>query len=313
MIIASCPLRVSLLGGSTDLEDFINKNQSGQVINFPINLYTYVNLNKRHDNNFLIQYAQTEKLSTRNINDIKNDVVRVVLEYFNVTTPLTITLTADIPSHGSGLASSSSFMISMIKAVSSFQKLNLSDIEICNIALKLERIFNPLVGRQDPYGCGLKGFKHLYFEKNKKPLITLYNHSYFNNFNLNLVPVGGKGRKSTDVLKSLDINKRKILYKDVIKGDTFINNQLFDKLNQLISKGWENKKATSSLILNKNVVKTENYLKHYNEFKENCIESYKLCGAGNGGYMLVISNNACSFDTGIKISIDNRGIKSWEL
>ena len=115
------------------------------------------------------------------------------------------------------------------------------------------------------------------------------------------------------MLKSLDINKRKILYKDVIKGDTFINNQLFDKLNQLISKGWENKKATSSLILNKNVVKTENYLKHYNEFKENCIESYKLCGAGNGGYMLVISNNACSFDTGIKISIDNRGIKSWEL
>ena len=182
MIIASCPLRVSLLGGSTDLEDFINKNQSGQVINFPINLYTYVNLNKRHDSNFLIQYAQTEKLSTRNINDIKNDVVRVVLEYFNVTTPLTITLTADIPSHGSGLASSSSFMISMIKAVSSFQKLNLSDIEICNIALKLERIFNPLVGRQDPYGCGLKDFKHLYFEKNKKPLITLYNHSYFNNF-----------------------------------------------------------------------------------------------------------------------------------
>ena len=80
MIIASCPLRVSLLGGSTDLEDFINKNQSGQVINFPINLYTYVNLNKRHDSNFLIQYAQTEKLSTRNINDIKNDVVRVILE-----------------------------------------------------------------------------------------------------------------------------------------------------------------------------------------------------------------------------------------
>ena len=312
MIIASCPLRVSLLGGSTDLEDFINENQSGQVIIFPINLYTYVNLNKRHDNNLLIQYAHTEKLPIKNINDIKNDVVRVVLKYFNITTPLTITLTADIPSHGSGLASSSSFMISMIKAISVFKELDLSDIEICNIALKLERIFNPLVGRQDPYGCGLKGFKHLYFEKNKKPLINLYNHSYFKSFNLNLVPVG-KGRKSTDVLKSLDINKRKILYKDVIKGDIFINNLHFDKLNQLISKGWKNKKATSPLISNEDVIKTENYLEHYNEFKENCIKSYKLCGAGNGGYMLVISNKTCGFNTGIKVTIDNRGIKSWEL
>ena len=63
MIVASCPLRVSLLGGSTDLEDFISEYGYGQVINFPINLYTYVSINKRYDGKFLIQYSKTESVN----------------------------------------------------------------------------------------------------------------------------------------------------------------------------------------------------------------------------------------------------------
>ena len=42
--------------------------------------------------------------------------------------------------------------------------------------------------------------------------------------------------------------------------------------------------------------------------------SYRLCGAGNGGHMLVISKNEIKFDVfNIKINIDNRGMKSWTL
>mgnify|MGYP001264567836 CR=1 FL=1 len=312
MIVSSCPLRVSLLGGSTDLEDFIDKYKSGQVINFPVNLYTYVSLNERKDKNFLIQYSSTEKISVKNRKDIKNDVVRVALEYFKIKTPLTITLTADIPSHGSGLASSSSFMISMVKALSTFKNLELSDIEICDISLNLERKFNPLVGRQDPYGCGLKGFKKMFFGKNKLPQITLYDHSFFKKFNLNLVPIG-KGRKSTEVLKSLDYDKRKILYDKVNLGNDLIVHSKFDKLNHLVLEGWESKKLTSPLILNDEVKKIENYLKSYNNLEPNCTLSYKLCGAGNGGYMLVISELDSNFNLGIRIDVDFKGIKSWEL
>ena len=95
MIIASCPLRVSFLGGSTDLEDFIEEYGRGEVINFPINLYTYVSINKRYDGKFLIQYSKIE--SVDNISDIQNELVRVVLEHFNVKTPITVALNADIP------------------------------------------------------------------------------------------------------------------------------------------------------------------------------------------------------------------------
>ena len=42
--------------------------------------------------------------------------------------------------------------------------------------------------------------------------------------------------------------------------------------------------------------------------------SYKLCGAGNGGHMLVITKNEIKFGVfNIKINIDNRGMKSWTL
>lgn len=314
MIIASCPLRVSLLGGSTDLEDFISKYDYGQVINFPINLYTYVSINKRYDGKYLIQYSKTE--SVTKVSSIKNDLVRVVLEYFNIDTPITIALNADIPSHGSGLASSSSFIIAMIKATSVFKKIELSDYEVCDIALKLERKFNPLVGRQDSLGCGLKGFKHLFFKLNQKLKITPFNNLYFDNHDLYLIPITKNGRKSTNILKSLGLKERKSIYDKVEYGIKALENNDFKEFNNLVLKSWEEKKKTSSLIVTPNVLKLEN------EIKDTKIPLYyKLCGAGGGGYILLIKEKSINIpkfgllekNSYIKINIDNRGIKTWEL
>jgi len=318
MIISSCPLRVSLLGGSTDLEDFISEYGYGQVVNFPVNLYTYVSINKRYDGKYLIQYSKTE--SVTKISNIKNALVRVVLEYFNINTPITVALNADIPSHGSGLSSSSSFIIAMIKSTSIFKGLELSDYEICDIALNLERKFNPLVGRQDPLGCGLKGFKHLYFKSNKKLKITPFNNLYFDNHDLYLIPVTKTGRKSTDILKSLGLKERKVICDKVEQGIKYLGNNNFKEFNNLILKSWEEKKKTSSLIVTPNVLRLEKEIK-----KIKTPLYYKLCGAGGGGYILLIkekSKELLSYtpefgflekNSYIKINIDNRGIKTWEL
>ena len=314
MIIASCPLRVSLLGGSTDLEDFISEYGYGQVISFPINLYTYVSINKRYDGKFLIQYSKTE--SVDKVSDIKNDLVKVVLEYFKIKTPITVALNADIPSHGSGLASSSSFILSMIKATSIFKGLELSDYEICKLALHLERKFNPLVGRQDPLGCGLKGFKHLYFKPNNKIKITPFNNNYFNTLDLYLIPISKDGRKSTNILKSLNLKERKLICDKVNQGIKALESNSFKEFNNLILDTWEEKKKTSPLIVTPNVLGLEEKIQN-----TKVPLYYKLCGAGGGGYMLLIKDkldNLSKFgllkrNSYIKINIDNRGIKTWEL
>ena len=307
MIIASTPLRISLLGGSTDLEDFIEYNGNGKVISFPVNLYTYIAINERYDDRFLIQYSKKEYV--KSVSEIKNDVVRVVLEYFNVKNPLTITLTADIPSDGSGMAASSSFTLSMIKAISTFKKINLSDMEICLLGLELERKFNPLTGRQDTIGCGVKGFKHLKFSKGEAtPTIKFYSNEYFNSHNFYLVSVG-QGRSSTNVLKSLNLKERMNLYKSVKNGDLDIQKNDFKSLNSLILKSCEDKKQTSPLILNSNIYQMENVIKNIDG-----VLSYRLCGAGNGGYMMVVSEKRIKFDTfNIKINIDKRGMVQWVL
>jgi len=307
MIIASTPLRISLLGGSTDLEDFIEYNGDGKVISFPVNIYTYISINERYDGKFLVQYSKKEYV--KSVSDIKNDVVRVVLEHFNIDTPLTITLTADIPSDGSGMAASSSFTLSMIKAISTFKKINLSDMEICLLGLELERKFNPLTGRQDTVGCGIKGFKYLNFLNDEPtPIIKFYSNEYFNNHHFYLVSVG-QGRSSTSVLESLGLEKRLNLYNTVKDGDENIRKNKFESLNTLILNSWEDKKETSPLVMNDDISRIENIIKNTNG-----VLSYRLCGAGNGGYMLVVSKNKIKFDEfNIKIDIDNRGMKSWTL
>ena len=171
MIISKCPLRISLAGGSTDLQAFIDEFGYGSVINFAADLHTYVTIStdrfgeSSKNNKYIINYSRREEETE--ISKIKNDIARECFQHFN-TPPNTSSLTADIFSSGSGLASSSSYLIAFIKALVTKNKINLSNKNICELALILERKFNPLTGYQDPYGCGIGGFKKININK-KQP------------------------------------------------------------------------------------------------------------------------------------------------
>ena len=164
MYIASCPLRVSLFGGSTDNPYFVEKYGKGSVISFTSNLKTYITLHEdklgynMQGRKYIVNYSKREE--TEFISDIKNELVRIVLNYF-VCLPLTVSMTSDAYSQGSGLASSSSYIIALIKCISMFNNLHLTDVEICELSLKLEQEINPYCGYQDPYGCGIGGFKRI--------------------------------------------------------------------------------------------------------------------------------------------------------
>ena len=98
MIITRCPLRISLAGGSTDLDAFMDKFGNGSVISFPCNLYTYIYLQRdrlgyNHDGYYVINYS--EKEISKSIQNIKNDIVREALKKFPVD-PLGITFYSDI-------------------------------------------------------------------------------------------------------------------------------------------------------------------------------------------------------------------------
>ena len=80
MIISSCPLRISLVGGSTDNPKFLEKYGTGSVISFASNLHTYITLHQdvfgatSLDKKYIINYSKRE--SVYNVHDIENELIR---------------------------------------------------------------------------------------------------------------------------------------------------------------------------------------------------------------------------------------------
>jgi D-glycero-alpha-D-manno-heptose-7-phosphate kinase len=310
MIISSCPLRISLFGGSTDNPFFIKKYGYGSVISFTCDLKTYATISQdkfgfnKDQHKYIINYSAREEVS--NIQEIKNDVVRVVLEYFNMP-PIHITLFSDAYSQGSGLASSSSYLISLIKSCCLFLNKHITDIEICELAFKLEQKINPYCGYQDAYGCGIGGFKKIDFEKCNTVKYEFLTTELFEKYDFDLV-FTGITRNSKNILKNIpeNIDKSLPLLKTAEDAYNVLKIKDYKQFLHLLNISWQQKKTTSALITEnphiKNIDKT--FLEDQN------IIAHKLCGAGNGGFFLIISNpNSLKTSYGsIKIKMASNGV-----
>jgi len=315
MYVASCPLRVSLFGGSTDNPFFVDKYGYGAVISFTCDLKTYVTISQdkfgfnKDQHKYIINYSRREEVSS--VDEIENDVVKVVLQYFQMP-PVQVTLTSDAYSQGSGLASSSSYIISLIKACSMFKGISMTDTEICYLAYELERKFNPYCGYQDPYGCGVGGFKKIEFQRGGIVKYDFQTKELFDYYDAHLV-FTGVTRNSRGVLKSITDNLDKIpplldtlnvAYDCLLQRDheTFLSE---------INKSWDQKKQTTSAV-NENPK-----IKEMDEFLLNSplVISHKLCGAGNGGFFLTFSekDKLTLPYSSVKINVSPDGVKGKKL
>lgn len=316
MIITSCPLRVSLVGGSTDHPKFIEKYGFGSVISFASTLRTYVTIHEdifgtnTIDNNYVINYSKRE--SVKHISDIQNELIRYCFEYLDVK-QINCSLTSDIFSVGSGLAASSSYLLSLIKSIHILDDKKITEFEICKMAEKIEKLFNPLVGQQDFYGS-IGGLKKIKFYKDEDPEIRFLNTKIFNTLDMYLMYTGVL-RSSTSVLESVDIDMSVPLLTDVIDLENAINDCNINQFNDIINRSWENKKKTSQYICeNEILVEMDEKLKTDNE-----VLSHKLCGAGNGGFFLIFTEKNKQLEMEKKynnikqITISETGIKSINL
>tara|TARA_B100000131_G_C18075755_1_gene596276 strand:+ start:195 stop:1145 length:951 start_codon:yes stop_codon:yes gene_type:complete len=290
MYISSCPLRIALFGGSTDNPYFIQRYGRGSVINFTCSLKTYIALHEdklgfnKEGRKYIVNYSRREE--TSNIKDINNDIVRVALEYFNCP-PLSITMKSDAYSQGSGLASSSAYTIALIKAITMFNKSRpLTDVEICKLSYELELKSNMYAGYQDPYGCGIGGFKRLEFERGGITKFTFLPHDLFDQFDMHLI-FTGVTRNAEDVCKDVtnNLDKIKPLLKIADEAYDVIMQKNYDKFLYLIKRGWEQKKNISSVITGNQAIRDIDKVLDESE----TVLAHRLCGAGNGGFFLTFS------------------------
>jgi D-glycero-alpha-D-manno-heptose-7-phosphate kinase len=312
MIISSTPLRISLFGGSTDTPSFIKKYGRGAVISFASNLKTYVTISQdkfgfnTEGNKYIVNYSKREEVE--NIHEINNDIVKAVLTRFSID-PVTVSLTSDVFSHGSGLASSSSYIISLIKAVTIFKNLTMTDSEICSTAYEIELSLNPYCGLQDPFGCGLAGFKRLEFKDGRRASVEFLPSKFFDVYDCHLI-FTGVTRDSKSVLKDISANVDKALpLLDIVdQAYEALLEEKYHLVLEFLKESWYEKKRTSDLIAaNPKIRDLDAELADADE-----ILAHKLCGAGNGGFFLCFTDKGGMLDhhfASVKVTTCTEGIE----
>lgn len=170
MIIVRSPLRVSLAGGGSDVNDYYNAGHGfGAVCSIAINKYVYVTLNNLSSyfpHRFRIAYSQTEL--TQDIESIKHPIVRVALSEMGIQGGIDINVMSDVPA-GTGLGSSSSFTVSLLHALSAFRHCLASKEFLAKEACRLEiDVLHEPVGKQDQYAAAFGGINLFRFHHNEQ-------------------------------------------------------------------------------------------------------------------------------------------------
>tara|TARA_Y200000002_G_C22680851_1_gene664023 strand:+ start:2045 stop:3022 length:978 start_codon:yes stop_codon:yes gene_type:complete len=304
MIVSRSPLRISLGGGGTDLRSYYSKF-GGYLIAAAIDKYVYINIAKTFNKKFILKYAKLEEVNK--ISQVRHPIFRETLRHFNIETPLNISSHADIPA-GTGLGSSGSFTVALIKALCSLQKKKLDRRKIAELACKIEiDILKEPIGKQDQYVSTFAGLNEYFFEKNGFVRIKKLklNHLTLKNINKNFAMYfTGYSRKSHKILNKQN-KDTKMKNEEVIKNlhhvkklakdfrYCLVNNNL-DQYGALMRDHWNLKKKRSSIMSNKKI----NYL--YDYALDSGAIGGKLIGAGGGGFLFFYTKNRPLLDKQMK-------------
>jgi len=289
IVTTKTPLRISFIGGGTDMPYFFNK-YTGITVSSSIDKYIYVTvkLHKNFNEKYRFNYYETETVNS--INNIKNLRIRETLKFFKIKDPLYISTISDLP-YNTGLGSSSSFLVGLINAIFLLKNKKINYLKICEIAFSIEnKITNNSLGKQDHYIAAYGGFKKILYKYNKvevnKIKISKKKLKFIND-NLMFFWTG-KSRLSNKNLsqqkKNFKSNLKNLLELKNLSNEFY--SELYKKrlnlrnLGLLLDKSWKLKKGFSQNISNK-------YLDNiYNIATSTGCYGGKLLGAGGGGFFL---------------------------
>ena len=292
LVITKTPLRVSYLGGGTDINYFY-KNYGGSVFNCAINKYVYVTV-KRHselyDEKFRLNYSKSE--NTGSINKIQNRIIKECLKITKITFPIYISTISDIPT-GSGLGGSSSFTVGLLKGLYALQEKKITKKKLYNIACMIEiDILKEPIGKQDQIPAVYGGLNFTKFKKNGNIVKKSIDQKKIgrNFFESSLLVWTKSTRSASKILqhqkKNININLNQL--KQIKSNADFFFNiiEMKKKINMkefgsLVNDSWKQKKNLSNKITLKNINKIIK-----DSLKVGCYGA-KLLGAGGGGFILI--------------------------
>ncbi len=292
MIMTKTPLRITFVGGGTDMPGYYRKYNNGAVVSAAINKYIHIVVNKKFDNHIRVSYSRTEIVDS--VDKINHPSVREALKLLEIDGGIEIVSISDIPSGGTGLGSSSTFLVGLLNALHAWKGEFVSPKELAEEAVHIERgILKEPGGKQDQYMAAYGGIKLMEFNKDDSvvitPIVAKENHYGLLRKHLMLLYTGTQRSSASIHTKQItSINSHITAYNSMRD----ISYRLFDSLRsgkwlvtgRLLDENWQLKKTLSEGISDSSIDKM------YKKAIKLGAEGGKLVGAGGGGFLLMFAS-----------------------
>lgn len=288
MIITQTPLRISFVGGGTDLADFYTK-EGGAVVSSAIDKYVYVIVKERFDKMIYLNWMKKEIVDR--VDKIEHELIREAMKKTGVLSGVEITTLSDIPAEGSGLGSSSSITVGLLHALYLYQGIPVSAEKLAQEACEIEiEILGKPIGKQDQYIAAYGGLRHFEFRPDEQVVVTIpkVNHEFTQQLDSHLMLFFiGKTRKSAEILteqKKKIVNTASTLKR--MRDQSYQVLKAFEEgnlkfLGEALDLGWELKKKLAGRITNSEIDQM------YKKAKKAGAVGGKVAGAGGGGFLLL--------------------------
>lgn len=290
MIISKTPLRVSFFfSGGSDLPSFYTK-ENGAALSVTIDKFIYVASHETPYNGIRTMYETIEYCE--DLTQMSEGITKEALSYFSIDPSITIATFSDILARGSGLGSSSSFTVGLIRNMLAHKKeYMLSAVKIAEHAFNIEaNMCGYPVGKQDQYAAAYGGFN--LFEFKQEGIVTRKEIMMTEDIlelqdNLLLV-YSGKGRSANAILQkqseaSSNKEKFKLIQQSRDKAyeayDMLLGKR-YDAFGMLLHKAWEDKKQVVSGISDSYIDGIYSIAMEYGSL------GGKILGAGGGGFFI---------------------------
>lgn len=294
MIITRTPLRISFAGGGTDIPSFYKTNSYGSILSSAINKYIYVSVKSHSEiypEKIRLNYSETEQV--KNIEKIKNPIIKACLKYLEIDDNIYISTVADAPG-SSGLGSSSTFCVGLLNALYAYKGVVVNRNKLAEEAAKIEiDILKRPIGKQDHYAAAFGSINLFKFYDNENVSImpvdensinvkAIFNnlHTFYTGINRDASKVL-KFQKKNKLINNPNLlkirNQSEELF-NLLKSDKFS----LKKFGEFLEEGWIIKKSLATQISNKFINEI------YDLGKKNGAYGGKLSGAGGGGFLSFI-------------------------
>jgi len=297
MLITRAPVRISFGGGGTDLPAYYER-YGGMVVSTTINHYVYTVLTPNAGDGVQIISADYRALCQR---PTCEDLIwngdlglpKAITYYFNLRDGVTIFLASQIPP-GTGLGSSSSVAVSMVKALAFWCGLDLGPAEVAELAcyIEIEKLKMP-IGKQDQYAAAFGGLNCIKFSRDGVAVEPLQVPAE----TLEALEEGlmlfftGTSRQSSSILRrqrkaSQEGDQGTVRRLDAIKElgleiRTALERGDLNEFGELLHQSWMEKRQLTEGITNSSLDE------YYQAARENGAVGGKITGAGGGGFLML--------------------------